>query len=390
MAGLGTLERSFKSGVASVLRILVGSRERPFPAPGDVRSILVVRQHNQLGDMLCVVPLLRALRDRFPEARIALLASPGNRDIMLHNPCLDDVLTYDKTEFLNGRRLHIVRFMRFVRDLRSQSFDLAVVPSTVSVSFSSDALAYLSGALHRVGAGSLGGQPNPSAFCFTCPRDLDWSGDPHRHQTLRNWDILGKWLAPPSSLSHEMGLTASEQEEGRRSVAMSRGNKPLAIAFHPGAGKPPNRWPADRFAALANLLSREYDAMAYVTEGPMDEAEVGSMESLLTVPYQVIRGQPIRRVASILSYMDLVVSNDTGIMHVAAATGTPVLSLFGPTDPKQWAPIGESHRFIVGEGGQIDRISLESVLEAAREMLTSLRTSSRLKRAPGTEGNRTR
>ncbi len=390
MAGLGTLERSFKSGVASILRILVGSREKPFPAPADVRSILVVRQHNQLGDMLCVVPLLRALRDRFPEARIALLASPGNRDIMLHNPFVDDVLTYDKTEFLNGRRLHVGRFVRFVRDLRSQSFDLAVVPSTVSVSFSSDALAYLSGSPHRIGAGSLDGQPNPSAFFFTSPRQLDWSGDPHRHQTLRNWDILGAWLVLPSNLSHEMGLTRAELGEGRESVARSCGNKSLAIAFHPGAGKPPNRWPADRFAALANTLSREYDAMTFVTEGPMDEAEVKSMESRLTVPVQVVRRQPIRRVASILSCMDLVVSNDTGIMHVAAATGTPVLSLFGPTDPNQWAPIGSSHRFIVGEGGQIDTISLQSVLETAREIMNTVRGSGRTKGAAETEGNRKR
>ena len=88
--------------------------------------------------------------------------------------------------------------------------------------------------------------------------------------------------------------------------------------------------------------------------------------------------------------MDLVVSNDTGIMHVAAAAGAPVLSLFGPTDPKQWAPIGEFHRFIVGEGGRIDRISLESVLEAAREILASVRASDSPNRAPGTEGNRTR
>lgn len=390
MAGLASLERSFKSRVASVLRVLVGSGEKPFPAPSDIRSVLVVRQHNQLGDMLCVVPLLRALRERFPDARIALLASPGNRDIMLHHPCLDEVLTYDKGDFLNGRRLRIARFVRYARDLRSRSFDLAVVPSTVSVSFSSDALAYLSGSPHRVGAGSLGGQPNPSAFFFTCPRDMDWSGDPHRHQTLRNWDILGPWLSPPSSLTHEMGLTAAELADGRESVARSLGKKPVAIAFHPGAGKPPNRWPAERFAALANTLSREYDAMTYVTEGPMDETEVTSMESLLTVPVQIIRRQPVRRVASMLSYMDLVISNDTGIMHVAAATGVPVLSLFGPTDPKQWAPIGSSHRFIVGEGGQIDKIPLESVLDTAREILSAVRASGRRKRAAGTEGTRAR
>ena len=379
MAVLRRLERSFKSVVAAVLRRLVGAGESTFPASGRVRSILVVRQHNQLGDMLCVVPLLRSLRARFPDARIALLASPGNRDIMLHNRCLDEILTYDKFEYLRDGRPRLGQFGAFVRDLRSRSFDLAVVPSTVSLSFSSDALAFLCGAPCRVGAGTLEGEQSPSAFFFTIPRDLGWSGEPHRHQTLRNWDLLAPWLAPPESLSHEMGFTQVEKDAGREFVAQTRLSRRLCIAYHPGAGKPPNRWPAEKFAMLADALAREYDAMTYVTEGPMDEAEVRMMELKLETPYQVLRRQPIRTVASILSYMDLVVSNDTGIMHVAAAAGAPVLSLFGPTDPEQWAPIGGRDRFIVGEDGKIDRIPLEAVLERAREILNTAKTPGELK-----------
>jgi len=379
MAGPRRLEHRFKTGVASVLKSLVGSRETSFPAPPDVRSILVVRQHNQLGDMLCVVPLLRALRARFPAARIALLASPGNRDIMQHHPCLDEVLTYDKTDFLVKGRPRLLKFAHYVRVLRARSFDLAIVPSTVSVSFSSDALAYLSGAPCRIGAGSLGGAPNRSSFFFTSARALDWTADGHRHQTLRNWDLLAPWLDAPPDLRHEMGFTEAEREAGKEFVRLTRGMKSVAIAYHPGAGKPPNRWPAEQFAELANTLAREFDAMTYVTEGPMDQAEVNRMESRLTGPGQLIRRQPIRAVASILSCMDLVVSNDTGIMHVAAAAGAPVLSLFGPTDPRQWAPIGDPHRFIEAEGGRIDRISLETVLEQAREILAGAARSARTK-----------
>jgi hypothetical protein len=93
------------------------------------------------------------------------------------------------------------------------------------------------------------------------------------------------------------------------------------------------------------------------------------MESGLTARVEVIRQQPVRLVASILACMDLVVSNDTGIMHVAAAAGVPVLSLFGPTDPRQWAPIDGFSRFIESEGGVIERISLQTALAVAREML---------------------
>jgi len=74
-------------------------------------------------------------------------------------------------------------------------------------------------------------------------------------------------------------------------------------------------------------------------------------------------------VASILSAADLLVTNDTGIMHVGGAVGAPVLSLFGPTDPYQWAPIGPVHRFIRAEDGNIDTIPIDEVLKHAREML---------------------
>jgi heptosyltransferase-2 len=373
MAGIETLERPFKSSVASLLRRLVGARPGAFPEHRTVRAILVIRQHNQLGDMLCVVPLLRALRTQFPSARIALLASPGNRDIMDHHPCLDEVITYDKTEFLRGAAPRPGNLLRYVRELRRHSFDLAVVPSTVSVSFTSDALAYLSGAPVRVGASSLSGTPNPSAFFFNLRRDLDWSEEPRRHQTLRNWDILGPWIGPPASLAHEMGLLDSERASGRAFVEKTRRGHSTLIAYHPGAGKAPNRWAAGRFAEVANALAGEFDAMTFVTEGPMDADEVRAMESALSASAQVIRNQPVRSVASILSHMDLVVSNDTGIMHVAAAAGVPVLSLFGPTDPEQWAPTGAHHRYIQGEGGRIDRIPVEDVLRLAREMLGPLR-----------------
>jgi ADP-heptose:LPS heptosyltransferase len=112
------------------------------------------------------------------------------------------------------------------------------------------------------------------------------------------------------------------------------------------------------------------NAATLITEGPMDRAEVQVMESQLDVATQVYRQRPVRAIASYLRCVDLVVTNDTGIMHVAAAAGAPVLSLFGPTDPHQWAPKGGAHRFIVGEQGRIEAIPVEAVLNFAREMLS--------------------
>ncbi len=319
--------------------------------------------------MLCVVPLLRALRVRFPGCRITLLASPVNFEPMKGNRYVDEVLNFDKREFVGGERGSLFRFPGYVMGLRRRKFDIAVVPSTVSTSFTSDLLAYLCGAPIRVGAGSMQGETNLSGFFFTHPRDLDWRGQENYHEAMRNMDIWPESLGDGVDLSSEITLSDNELAAGKSLISrLAKGRSPV-IVYHPGAGKVPNRWPASLFARLANELGRGLSAGTIITSGPVDGGPVGEMVGALHVPYELIENQSIREVASAIRYADLVVCNDTGIMHVAAAVGTPVLSLFGPTDPGEWAPTGERHRYIRGEGHVTENIPFESVLNAAHEML---------------------
>jgi len=117
---------------------------------GRVDKILVVRQHNQLGDMLCAVPLLRALREKFPESKITLVASPINYEVVQHNPFVDEVLNFDKVKFLKSP----LNFFQFIKKI-SSNFDIAIVPSTVSISSTSNFIAYLSKAKIRIGPNQL-------------------------------------------------------------------------------------------------------------------------------------------------------------------------------------------------------------------------------------------
>ena len=361
-------ERLFKRVLSSCLRFVFGSSGSlpfvPVPSP----HIFVIRQHNQLGDMLCVVPLLRAIRLRYPGARITLLASPVNFEPMLSNRYVDEVLMFDKRDFMGGKG-SLLRFPGYVRGLRKRRFDIAVVPSTVSTSFTSDLLAFLCGAPVRIGAGSIQGVPNPSSFFFTIPRDLDWRGREEYHQVRRNMDIWPVDLGPGRDLSIEITLKEDETERGKSFLLTLSHGAPRVIIYHPGAGKVPNRWPAERFARLADELSGDYSASSIITSGPMDDEPVLLMTGALHSPYEVMKDQPIREVASAIRFADLVVTNDTGIMHVAAGVGTPVLSLFGPTDPGEWAPTGGRHRYIRGEGGVVANIAYDTVLRTASEML---------------------
>ena len=357
-----------RTGVA-LLRAFVPGEPSADPSAREFRSVLVVRQHNQLGDMLCVVPLLRALRRSHPGARIALLASPVNAGVMQGNSCLDEVILYDKREYLGRAGMRPGAAIGFLRRLRERKFDLVLTPSTVSMSATSDMLAMATGAGIRIGPGSLDGRPNPSRGAYTHPVNLDWRHSPHRHQTLRNLDVATALGLPEVPLHSEITLTEDEVA-GAKSFLLKVSLPPASfVVYHPGAGKPPNRWPAGRFAELANAIAGETGMGTVVTSGSFDRVPVGEMTAALRVRYSVLENRPIREVAAVLRQARLVVSNDTGIMHVAGAVGTPVLSLFGPTDPHQWAPLNRGSRDI-GEGGSaIDRIETREVLEAARSML---------------------
>ncbi|HTK83391.1 MAG TPA: glycosyltransferase family 9 protein [Bacteroidota bacterium] len=325
----------------------------------NIGSILVVRQHDQLGDMLCVIPLLRALHEHFPSAAVTLVASPVNYAIMLHNPFVTEVLNYDKSRLFPA----IGNILSFYRSLAAGKHDLAIVPATVSISTTSNILAFLSGAQRRIGPIKLAGRTNSTAFCFTETVDLDWNDFPREHQTLRNLRMLQPLGISTRDLTCPLGFTSHEIGTARARLQKLKSSHKLLFGIHPGAGKTQNRWPAEKFAEAANRIAKQHDGAVIVTAGPMDEEPLARLVPHLDCESMIVRNEPIRTVASLINEMDLFITNDTGVMHVAGGTAAQTLSLFGPTDPLQWAPVGGKNRFIAARDGKIDSLSVGEVLD---------------------------
>jgi heptosyltransferase-2 len=362
---LSLIERGLKRLLLAVLRIFFSRKDASSVSFHHVHSILIIRQHNQLGDMLCAVPVFRALRERFPSATISLIASPDNYDVVFCNPYLNEVINYDKTRYVKSLR----ELYRFYRTLRKRKYDLALVPATVSTSVTSDAMAWLSGAPLRIGAESIDGKKNPSGFFFNIRVALDWRQQPLKHQTERNLDLVRAVGMNTRNLSLTIGLSGSERAFAREFLRQQVLEDSIAIGIHPGAGKPPNRWATEKFAALVNKLAEQFNALIVVTYGPMDDEPIADMLRHVNHPHVVLQRINIREVAAVIDELSLFITNDTGIMHVAAATRTSVLSIFGPTDPLQWAPQGKRNKFLLGKNGDINSISVEKVFRVAARML---------------------
>ena len=159
-------------------------------------------------------------------------------------------------------------------------------------------------------------------------------------------------------------FAASEAESAQAQPCLDR-LEPGYLAVHPGSGSPRKNWPAQRFAAFAELLCARRPWL--LIEGPAD-AEAAAPAALLP---SVVRARelPPRVLGAVLARAGLYVGNDSGISHLAAAWGAPVLALFGPTDPAQWAPVGSRVRVLRARDGRMESLELEDVVRAAREML---------------------
>jgi ADP-heptose:LPS heptosyltransferase len=367
---LKPIERRSKRRLSDLAARLLPSR--PFhPAafdPASVRTVLVVRPHNERGDMLLMVPLLRALRESIPAAGITLLASAVTEGVMRGNPYVDRLLVLDA----GGLRRRPWQAVSLVFALRRPRPDLVLVPSTVSWSVTSALLARWSGGRVRVGTASDGFGHEFSRFAFNVV--VPHPGE-DLHESLRNLAVLEPFGIGTDDLSPT--FRPSEEEEAfadafLREWKAVRAPAPFAL-MHVGAGKLPNRWPAERFGVLAARCAGEGTGEPLFMAGPGEE---GILETA-RASYRretgreaaVLHGRSLGELAALAKRARVYVGNDTGPLHLAAAVGARTLALLGPTDPARWLPLTPKTRAVCAPGGALDRLPVEDVWEALCALL---------------------
>lgn len=306
-----------------------------------VRNVLVIRQHDMLGDFLLATPVLRALRLKFPRAHIGVLVRDYFADTVRNNSCIDEILVLQKS----GTQWDLPKILALLKSL-FRRWDLTVVLSTVSHSLSSDILAALSGGKFILGSENMIFPGSSRNFFYNL---LAPYAPGTRHQTERNLDIVRYIGADTADLSEMMQLEDSERATARKRLQRLGldGTGPV-VAMHIGAGKPANRWPVARFAGLAQSLYDALHARILLCWG-VNEQDL-ALEFCRAVTFSPIRIEPgeLRGLASIFAQCDLLVCNDTGVMHVGAAVGVPLVAIFGPTDPVEWKPQGDTFTGIRG------------------------------------------
>ena len=354
----------FEDLIYEITRKLFSIKENKSRDIGNPEKFLIIRQHNQLGDLLAGISLLRAIKETYPASNITLIASPSNYPGVIKNKFIDKLFVFDKKKLVNP-----VYFNDFVTLLKKQ-YDVAIVPVTVSVSFTSNLLARFAKAGIKIGPESLNGKLNRSSFLFDRRVDVDWRKHPDSNVADRVLDIARPFGIKTSDYRSEITFDDNDiKNAGEFIGSLKKNDDKLLVGLHAGAGKIPNRWSLKKYVELMERLNHDYHACFYLTGSSADEEEITYINEHLSFKSGLFIDRKIPEVAALISQSDLFISNDTGIMHVAGATPTPQISIFGPTNPFNWAPVGRN-KYFVRKSELIDDIVVDDVYLLCKNILS--------------------
>ena len=305
------------------------------------RRILLI-QISAIGDVILLTPALRAIRKQFPHARLTMVTSPINQQLLQNCPYIDEILTFRPDSHRDASSPS--RFVAFVHSLRERQFDLAIDfehwPRLTAL------LAYLSGAPRRIGF-RTSGQHRHYVFTDTVEHMRG------KHELLSFLEIAKLLDCDTENTELEVWPCVEDfnwveqflKEHGIKN------NIPL-VGIHPDAGRtePRRRWTEEGYQQVADALSKKYDAQIILTGAPSEIELSKQIASMMHAKAIIASGKTnINQLAALFSRCQFVLCGNCGPMHLAAAVKTPVVALHGPTNPAQWGPWGEKHIIICSD-----------------------------------------
>lgn len=331
----------------------------------DPRNILVI-DFGQLGDVVLSLPALRAIRGRFPHARITIAVGKPAGEIVRLSGFADDVLEVDRVALRDGVKLvSIGRIFKFVAEVRKAKYDFVIDLHSLS---ETNLLGFLSGAPRRLYARRPGRSIDYLAnFEPRPPREAK-----HAHAVDRYLDVIKPLgIENPPRLPTLKTAVAADNSVETILKKENANSGTLLVGLFPGAGHESRRWPLEHFAEVADHLIRNEKVRVIVFAGPEERPLIPQMRTMFPAKTIFLDRLTIPQLLSAQARLTLFVSNDTGPAHTAAAVGTPVVVIMDRPTPNNFMPVGDHHRLIGAE--KITQVTVQQVYQAAREVLAANR-----------------
>lgn len=353
----------------------------------DARNVLCVRL-DALGDVLMSTPAIRALKESVPDRRVTLLTSTSGAAVARMVPEIDDVIVYEAPWMKSAGALaalpeRAAADLDAIGTVRARSFDAAVIFTVYSQN-------PLPAALFC----HLAGIPRRLAHCRENPYALltDWVREEEpvrfvRHEVQRQLDLVATvgCSTRDESISLVVGDAARESVRAKLEARGVNLSAPWLVV-HPGATAPSRRYPPELFAEAARLIALEYGEQVVFSGSAGERELVDEIRRAMAEPSFTIAGElDLAELVALVAEAPLLVSNNTGPVHIAAATGTPVVDIYALTNPQHtpwrvssrvlWhdVPCRYCYRSVCPKGHHdcLRLVAPESVARAAGELLSA-------------------
>jgi len=297
---------------------------------------LLIRATNWIGDAIMITPAVRAIRAHFPQAEISILAKPWVAPVFEHNPHMDRVMLYDG----KGQHRSLMGKLRLAKELRHHRFDAVIL---LQNAFESALLAFLAGIPKRIGydtdaRGFLLTHPVP---CTSAIRAV--------HQTGYYLGILRGIGGAAENQDLELVISHADQERAWE-ILREHGISPedTRVGINPGATfGTAKRWFPERYAELCQRLKKSWDCQILIFGGPGEEAMGHQLREHIGDRCANFCGKTsLREAMALIQKCRLFITNDSGLMHVAAALDVPQVAIFGSTDHVTTSPRSDKSHIV--------------------------------------------
>ena len=321
-------------------------------------NILVVRA-DRMGDVVLTTPFLKALRKAYPAARISILVASNAVDLVAGNPYIDEVLVDER----QGRHRNVIGALKLARDIRRRNFDAAFILFTKR---RYNLACFLAGVPARIGY-----RNEKMGFLLTHPlKDRRHFGE--KHESEYCLDVLravGIDVDDQAALDMLVPLRKDAEAWAVDWLKAQGADAGEIIAIHPGASDPARCWPAAQYAQLIDRLMQRYN-FKIVLIGDKAMMPIAA-EILRLCPRQILdlSGRTsVAQLASLLSRCRMVISTDTGPVHLGAGVGITAIALFlrdlPGVNPERWKPLGPKSFFLSPQA-----VSVDGVLDLVEDIL---------------------
>ena len=298
---------------------------------------ILIFTKNWLGDVIFEEPFIRALKRKFPQSYIVCVTNYRCKDVVAAHPHVDEIIEFDDRRQDKG----IIAKLKLIVLLRKKNITKAFI---LHRSFSRAVIIFFASIPERFGYAT-----KKRGFLLTQPIQ-EPSGKIHRvDYFLHILKQTGLYIDALHANRYQFYIMHTDKEY-IMSLLKSIAIEPHTfVSIHPGANWPPKRWPAKNFIDCINQINATYDVPIVITGGNDDIDIAQKIISAVTgrKPISLCGKTTIRQLGALLSLSRLVISADSGPLHIASGMGVPVIGLFGPTDPNITGPRGQDQCFII-------------------------------------------